>query len=203
MEKALFPFAVPLDREVLEDWKLEIGGEEFIVTNPASAILNYLTRSVSGLRGVKDGPKVQEMASQIFGKSPELAEWCVDGPGQSQMELAAILQTVRRANSLPHSKRTLDVGPLRIKAGSVRTLMDHESFMIPDADSNVRDAVMAWTIAKSRLLGYGESQKWAITLYQKYFESLFDGITHNDAESMFAKADDGEQADAFGGLATA
>lgn len=203
MEKSLFPFAVPLDREVLEDWKLEIGDEEFDVANPASAILNYLTRSVSGLRGVKDGPKVLEMADQVFGKAPELAEWCVDGPGQSQMEMAAILQTVRRANSLPHSKRTLDVGPLKIKAGSVRALMDHEAYMIPDAEPNVQDAIMAWTIAKSRLLGYGESQKWAITLYQKYFESIFQGITHNDSESMFAKEDNGEQADALGGLATA
>jgi hypothetical protein len=201
MEKSLFPFSVPLDLEVLEDWNLEIGGEEFVVSNPASAILNYLTRSVSGLRGVKDGPKVLEMAEQTFGKAPELIEWCLNGPGQSQMELAAILQTVRRANSLPHSKRTLDVGPLRIKAGSVRALMDHEAFMIPDVEPDVRDAIMAWTIAKSRLLGYGESQQWAITLYQKYFEPIFDGITHNDSASMFAKAAD--ERTAPGGLATA
>ncbi|HEX5744453.1 MAG TPA: hypothetical protein VFX84_03340 [Candidatus Saccharimonadales bacterium] len=186
MQKALFPFAVPLEREVLENWSLEVGGEEFQVANPASTILNYLTRSISGIRGVKDGPKVQEMASQIFGKEPELAEWCVDGPGQSQMDLAAILQTLRRSGSLPHSKRTLDVGGvLQIKAGSVRALADHEAFMIPDAEPNVRDAVLAWAVTKSRLLGYGESQEWAITLYQKYFERLFDGITKNNGDSMF------------------
>lgn len=201
MEKALFPFAVPLDGEVLENWTLEIGGQEFMVSNPASTVLNYLTRSISGIRGVKDGGKVREMAAQIFDKAPELIEWCIDGPGQSQMELAAMLQTVRRANSLPYSKRTLDVGPLRIKAGSVRALMDHEAFMIPDAEQDVKDAIMAWSIAKSRLLGYGESQKWAITLYQKYFESIFQGITHNDSQSMFARAESAP--DALGGLATA
>ncbi len=201
MEKALFPFAVPLDKELLENWTLEIGGQEFMVSNPASTILNYITRSISGIRGVKDGPKVREMATHIFGKAPELVDYCLEGPGQSQMVLAAILQTVRRANSLPHSKRTLDVGPLRIKAGSVRALMDHEAFMIPDVEPDVRDAIMAWTIIKSRLLGYGESQQWAITLYQKYFESIFDGITHNDSASMFAKAAD--ERTAPGGLATA
>lgn len=185
MEKALFPFAVPLDKELLENWTLEVGGEEFTVSNPASTVLNYLTRSISGIRGVKDGPKVREMATQIFGKAPDLVDYCLDGPGQSQMELAAILQTIRRANSLPHSKRTLEVGPLAIKAGSVRALADHEAFMIPDADPDVRDAILAWSIVKSRLLGYGESQKWAITLYQKHFERLFDGITKNNSQTMF------------------
>lgn len=62
--------------------------------------------------------------------------------------------------------------------------------MISDAEPNVQDAILGWSIAKSRLLGYGESQKWAITLYQKYFESLLDGITKNDADSMFARADE-------------
>ncbi len=195
LDKSLFPFAVPLDGEVLENWTLEIDGQEFMVSNPASTILNYLTRSISGIRGVKDGDKVREMAVHIFDKAPELVEWCIDGPGQSQMEMAGILQTLRRANSLPYSKRTLDVGPLRIKAGSVRALMNHEAFMIPDVEPDVRDAIMAWSIAKSRLLGYGESQQWIITLYQKRLERLLDGITQNDSKSMFANGD--EMAAAF------
>ncbi len=189
MQKALFPFAVPLEKDVLENWTLEVGGQEFQVANPASTVLNYLTRSISGIRGVKDGPKVQKMAAEIFGKSPELAEWCVDGPGQSQLQLAGILQTLRRANSLPFSKRTLNVGgALEVKAGSVRALADHEAFMIPDADAGTRDAVLALSIAKSRLLGYGESQQWVITAYQKHIERRLDGITKNSADSMFAAA---------------
>lgn len=187
MKKSLFPFAVPLEREVLENWTLEVGDQEFQVSNPASTILNYLTRSISGIRGVKDGPKVQAMAAQIFSKAPELADWCVDGPGQSQMELAGILQTLRRSDSLPKAKRTLDVGGvLKIKAGSVRALADHEAFMIPDVDANVRDAVLALSVAKSRLLGYGESQQWVITLYQKHIERLLDGITKNSPDGAFA-----------------
>jgi hypothetical protein len=56
-DKALFPFAVEIDPEVLEDWSLEIGNDVFPVANPASAILNYLTRSITGLRH-KDLAKV-------------------------------------------------------------------------------------------------------------------------------------------------
>jgi hypothetical protein len=147
MQKYLFPFAVPLEKEVLENWTLEIGDQEFQVANPASTVLNYLTRSISGIRGVKDGPKVQKMAAEIFGKEPELAEWCVDGPGQSQMELAAILQTLRRSSSLPLSKRTLNVGgALEIKAGSVRALADHEAFVIADAPTDVQDAILGFSV---------------------------------------------------------
>jgi len=181
MKKSLFPFAVPVDREVFDTWRLEVGDQAFPITNPATMVLNYLTRSISGLRP-KDADKVDRMARHVFGKEPELAEWTVDGPGQSHMELAGILQTLRRSNSFPRSKRELNVGGLWVKAGSVRELIEDEAFMIPDASPIVQELALLWAVTKARGLGIGESQDWAVKLYRKYFESMFDGITKNGAK---------------------
>lgn len=179
VDKALFPFGVELDREALETWSLEIGAEEFPVANPSSTVLNYLTRSISGLRP-KDADKVDAMAGQVFAKAPELAEWAVDGPGKSQMELASILQTLRRGSSLPLSKRQLEVGGvLKIRAGSVRALNDHPAFMLRHDSADTRDAALAWAVVKARGLGIGESQDWVVTIFRKYFEEMVDGITKN------------------------
>jgi hypothetical protein len=179
MDKALFPFAVEIEPEVLENWELEIGDDVFPVANPASAILNYLTRSISGLRH-KDHDKVQDMAGHIFPKSPELVEWMVDGPGRSHMELAGIFQTFRRANSWPMAKRTLDVGgALEIRAGSVRALREHDAFMLADAEPNVQDAALLLALLKSRGLGIGESNEDIVRIFQKVVEGRIGTITKN------------------------
>lgn len=186
MKKGLFPFEVPIDPEVLETWHLEIGDRVFPVANPASTILNYLTRSISGLRA-KDAAKVQTMARNIFRAAPELVDWTLEGPGQSQMELAGTLHTLRRSSSFPRSKRTLDIGgAIEIKAGSVRALADHEVFMLPDADADTRDAVLGWSVVKSRALGIGESQEDIVRLFRNHFEGRVDGITKNSSEGRIS-----------------
>ncbi|HYF96488.1 MAG TPA: hypothetical protein VD947_00440 [Patescibacteria group bacterium] len=180
IDKSLFPFAVPLDPESLESWELEVNGQIFMIANPAAAILNYLTRSISGLRP-KDYDKVQEMAGLVFGKAPELAEWMVDGPGKSQMELAAITQTLRRSNSWPLARRELNIGGgvIAIKAGSVRALKQNEAFMLSDADSRTQDAALMIAMLKARGLGIPESNETLVKLFQKFIERGIDTITKN------------------------
>lgn len=179
LDKALFPFAVPIDSEIMDSWTLEVDAQEYKVMNPAVAILNYLTRSISGLRP-KDYDKVQDMAKLVFGKSPELADWAVDGPGRSHMEFAGILQTLRRSNTFPRSKRILSVGgALEIRAGSVRSLRDHEAFMMHDADGQVQDAVLLMAVLKARGLGIGESNEDVVRVFQKFVEGRIGSITKN------------------------
>jgi hypothetical protein len=180
MVKALPPlFAVEIDPDTMESWKVEIGGEIYPVVNPASAILNYLTRAIWGLRH-KDFDKVQEMARLVFAKAPEMVDYAIDGPLKSQMELAGILQTLRRANSWPRSKRTLNVGgAIEIRAGSVRFLREHDAFILRDADRNIQDLALLWAITKSRSVGTGESFEKIGEIFQRYFEKPLDFITKN------------------------
>lgn len=180
MYKALFPFAATLPEEALETYSLEVGKDVFPVANPAAAIMNYWTRSISGLRA-KDADKVQQLAGEVFAKAPELVDWIVDGPGQSQMELAAILHTLRFSNS-GQAKRELTLGGapgIRLRAGSVRALAEHESFMLPNHGSNVQDAVLALAAIKSRGLGVPESNPLVVKLYQRHVERHMGAITKN------------------------
>ncbi|MGH7237381.1 MAG: hypothetical protein ACREGF_02500, partial [Candidatus Saccharimonadales bacterium] len=85
LEKSIFPFAANLPPECLETWNLQLGkpGEEFVipVAHPGSALLNYATRSLAGLRG-KDAVKVRKMADNLLAKDPEMKDWLLGGPGQ-------------------------------------------------------------------------------------------------------------------------
>lgn len=182
MQKALFPFAVPLDKANLETWRLEIDDHEFPVAHPAATVLNYLTRSITGLRA-KDAAKVDVMARQVFTAAPELREWSVDGPGRTQMNLAAILHTLRHGGSHSEEKRHLDVGgALWIEAGTTKELRDDEAFMIPEASSATQQAALKWAVIKSRGLGGLEAQEPLVKLFRNHFESMFDGITKNRAK---------------------
>lgn len=180
MVKALAPlFAVDIDPDTVRPWEVEVDGEEYPVVNPATAIVNYLTRSMTGLRP-KDFDKVQEMARQVFGKSPEMVEYVIDGPLKSQMELAGIFQTLRWSNSWPQSKRTLDVGGiLQIKSGSINGLREHEAFLLRDADDDTQLRVLTLAIIKSRVVGTGESFEKIVELYQRFAENPLDFIAKN------------------------
>lgn len=178
MEKALFPFSVPIDKDFMETWKLEAGGEEFAVANPAATLMNYLTRSVSGLRA-KDYNKVQEMAAKMFAKAPELAEWAVSGPGKSHKQLADILHTLRYA-SADSGGYTLIGGEVELRAkGSLRELLDDEAFMLPDASRKVQEGAIAVAAIKSRGLGFGESNEAIVGYFQRFFEERLHAITRN------------------------
>lgn len=178
--KALPPlFEVAVDPDTVKRWEVEIDGEVYPVLNPVSAIVNYLTRSMTGLRP-KDFDKVQEMARHVFAKSPQMVEYAIDGPLKSQIELAGIFQTLRWANSRPRSKRNLDVGgALEIRAGSVRALREHDAFMLRDADRDIQDAALALAIIKARVVGTGESFEKIVEIYQRFAEKPLDFITKN------------------------
>jgi hypothetical protein len=72
--RGLFPFSATIDNEALQTWTLQIGEDlEIPVPAPGATVINYLTRSISGLRG-KDAKKVQKMATAVFEKEPETAQ---------------------------------------------------------------------------------------------------------------------------------
>lgn len=178
--KALTPFAVPVPQEAMESWTALIGGKVFPVMNPAAALASYLTRSISGLRP-KDYAKVQAMAAQVADKWPGAAEWLTDGPGQSQMALASIFQTLRRDNMWNSTaKRVVELpGIARISAGDVRALTEHEAFIFKDADEQTQKRVLKLAIFKARLLGTTESNPFIVTMFQKFAEKKLDTVTKN------------------------
>lgn len=179
MDKALFPFAVPIDPAVMDSWNLEVDGQEFPVVNPATSVLNYLTRSISGLRP-KDHEKVQKIAGLVFRKAPELADWAVDGPGKSHIEFASILQTLRHGAASVRSKPALRVGEvLEIPTQSIRDLYNHEAFLLRDADSRVQRKAISIALLKSRGLGWGESKEGLVRVFQKFVEGRLGTIIKN------------------------
>lgn len=177
VDRVLFPFAAPVSDEALDTWTLEIDGDyEMPVPSPGAVIVNYLTRSISGLRG-KDEAKVQRMAQAIFEKSPEMVDWIVDGPGSSQFELARIFHTLREPKSDP---RTLTVGELLdVEALDYPELTDHQAFLLRDAEERTQRRALALAAAKSRGLHFAESLSFVVTPFQKYVEPRIGFILHN------------------------
>lgn len=178
LEKALFPFAVPIDGDFTETWALEVGDTEFKVANPAATIMNYLTRSVSGLR-TKDHAKVEEMATEVFAKAPELEEWAIDGPGQTHKQLADILHALRYADT-PMGGRISVGGVIPLQApDTIRGLSEIDAFMLPDASRRVQEATITLAAIKSRALGVGESNEKIVRHFQTFFEERLHSITRN------------------------
>ena len=99
--KSLFPFAVPLPDETLETWSLivlpedDAAGEQVIpVPHPGTTLVNYCTRSISGLRP-RDAAKITHVAENVFSVSPDIRSWLIDGPGASQLELGTLIASLR------------------------------------------------------------------------------------------------------------
>lgn len=178
MLKGLTPFEVSLPAETVRSWTLDIDGQYFPIFSPAGAVLNYATRSISGLRP-KDRDKVQAMALQLREKWPESREWINDGPGKSQLELARIFQTLRwwRPGEEP---RTLSVGGLfEVASGSAPALAQDEAFVLKDADWDTQRRALKLALFKSRLLGKWESNESVVRIYQQHFEPHLDKIIKN------------------------
>ncbi|HYH36563.1 MAG TPA: hypothetical protein VD706_03625, partial [Candidatus Saccharimonadales bacterium] len=74
MEKVLFPFAVPIPAESMDSGRLEVDGVWLPIATPPGALMNYVTRSVSGIRA-KDADKLERMASNVFGQVPDYVDW--------------------------------------------------------------------------------------------------------------------------------
>ncbi|HVV66576.1 MAG TPA: hypothetical protein VHB72_00700 [Candidatus Saccharimonadales bacterium] len=176
VDKGLFPFSVPMHPDSLESWHLEIGDEEYPVANPATSILNYLTRSISGLRP-KDAVKIQGVAANIFGKAPELIDWTLDGPGQSQLELGKVLHTLREPAN--HAGILVVGGAIELHPLPIRSLMDHPAFMLHEYDTRTQEHILAISKVKAMALHEAESQEAIVTLFQRYAERMLGTIIKN------------------------
>ncbi|HVX58865.1 MAG TPA: hypothetical protein VG964_04025 [Candidatus Saccharimonadales bacterium] len=174
--KALFPFSVPIHPETLQTWQLFIGDKDkhpMPVPHPGTTILNYLTRSVGGLRP-KDEGKVHEMATHIARKSPETRDWIMDGPGRSQIHLARIINKMGRKGKKIET-RVAEVDDYR------GNLAKDPAFMIGEASLATKQAVLLFSRRKARLVHIGESMESLVTLWQRHdMEDRVESIVYNE-----------------------
>ena len=163
--------------EALETWWLQIGNRaaRFPVPPPGATILNYLTRSSSGLRP-KDAKKVHNMAANLQDKAPDIIEWIVDGPGASQLELARVLHTLREGR---HTNRPIHVGNVfdveQLKLGSLAT---HPSFML-DVNLSTRQGLVEAEHAKSAAMFALEKRPRVVTAWHQHVEPYIGRIVKN------------------------
>lgn len=177
-KKALFPFAVDLPVEALETWRLQIGDDQltFPIPNPAATALNYLTRSVSGLRP-KDAQKVDALTRNIADKAPALIDWMTDGPGASQLDLARILLTLRQGRT--DGKELRVGGLLTIKPYKLRELGRHQAFMFAGQTHLLRGFVEI-KHGISHGLHTVEANQRIVSLFQKYIEPNIQSLVKNE-----------------------
>jgi hypothetical protein len=178
MDKVVFPFSVPMDAGSMESYSLEVKGAVFPIASPPGALMNYSTRSISGLRA-KDAEKVQRMAANIFNQVPDYADWIRTGPGATQLELATVLHSLQGPSSPAEATSIVLGGAVEIDPMPIRALMRHEAFMLRDRDVSTQENVLAWARIKSATLRKAESYDEVVRLYQKWAERLFDGISKN------------------------
>jgi len=162
--RSIFPFGVPIDAESLESWTLSVGDMRVDVPNPAMQVINYASRSVSGVRP-KDEKKVKETAASILTKAPELRDWAMEGPGASQLDLCLLLR------SLTPKKEHPDYFRANRRVQTLSELADSEYFMLPDLEVNARRRLVATVAFKANILSFFESNKTLVSLFQKYIES--------------------------------
>jgi hypothetical protein len=177
LQRILVPFAVSMAHAALETWTLEIGNDLKIpVPSPGATVVNYLTRSISGLRA-KDAEKVQIMSEAIFTKAPETVDWIIDGPGSSQFEMARILHTLRESQQ--HPRRLVVGGRLMIDPLLDTRFEEHPAFMFSNLDLEAQRKIIRLAKIKSRGLHSAESYRIMVTLFQRYIEPAINSITHN------------------------
>jgi hypothetical protein len=175
--RILLPFSAPIEAAALETWTLQVGDSlEIPVPHPGATIINYLTRSISGLR-TKDKDKVQKMATAVFGRAPEIVDWIVDGPGEKQFELAQIFHTLRESKRHPRDLRI--GGQLTVSPLPLAELSEHRAFMFPDADPRTIRNLLSIARRKSRLLHLAESNPRVVTTFQRMVEPAIGSLVHN------------------------
>jgi len=177
--KAIYPFRgrVPEDFMTTSVLVTEGVDGDIPTSHPGATILNYLTRSISGLRP-KDEVKVQDIADNLLGRYPELKEWIIDGPGKGTFEFARILLTLRESKRNPS---VLEVGRhLHVEPYNYDDLVDLDTFIAPNLSPAGQKAVVAVAHAKSRVLHVAESQQKIVTWFQTHMEQRIPGTVHND-----------------------
>ena len=176
--KALYPFQAALTLECLETFQLSVGGGEAAPTaHPGATILNYLTRSISGVRA-KDLDKVRAMTENVLTRYPAVREWLLDGPGRHQFELARLLHSVGRHRRQPGG---LELGGrIRLSPYTPTELRRHPGFMAADRGAGTQRAVIALSRLKATALTGFESNPTVVTLWQRHVETRVRRIIHND-----------------------
>lgn len=178
MDKVVFPFGVPMDPESMQSYHLQVGDLVVPIASPPAALMNYSTRSISGLRP-KDERKVQQMATNIFAKVPDYTDWIETGPGASQVKLAQALHSLRGPSSFEKAQALILGGAVKIDPVPIRALMRHETFLLRDRNAGTQQKALAWARIKSAGLGKAESYDEVVRLYQKWAERLFGSISKN------------------------
>lgn len=175
--KAVYPFAVRFDLATLITWQMEYQGHSIPVPHPGTVVMNYLTRSISGLRA-KDASKVGAIADNVIRQSPEIKDWIVDGPGRSLLHFARLLHTLREPKRSPEP---LEVGEhLTIEpVGQDEVLLAAQTMTDGLSESEIRLLVAASRM-KARLLHKGESLESVVALFQKHVERRINGIVKNN-----------------------
>jgi hypothetical protein len=176
--KALFPFQVPITNEILEGFHLVLDGRHPVPTShPGATILNYLTRSISGLRS-KDAAKVEAMTENVLTRYPEISDWIHDGPGRDLLDLARILHTLSEPRRRARTRRLgtqLELTPYPLAA-----LGDHPGFMASRRNWPTQRLIVDACHVKSRVLGSFESNTAIVGFWRKHIEDRVDGIIHNE-----------------------
>lgn len=176
--KALYPFQVPIGAESLETFQLVLGDRLPTPTShPGATILNYLTRSISGLRA-KDVAKVEAMTEQVLTRHPEIGSWIRDGPGRDLLDLARILHTLREPRG---RARTLRLGSqLEITPYRLSELREHPGFMATGRSAAAARLIIEVAHLKSRALGTFEGSTAIVGFWRKHVENRINRIIHNE-----------------------
>ena len=176
--KALYPFRVPITGETLETFHLLVPGRDPVPTpHPGATILNYLTRSISGVRA-KDRAKVVAMADNVLTRYPDIREWIHDGPGRTTFELARILHSLRQPSGRAQTVRLgrwLELAPY-----DPVVLLDHPGFMAADLGRGAQRSILAAARLKSRVVARFEANPRVVTFWQRHVEERVHAIVHNE-----------------------
>jgi hypothetical protein len=176
--KALFPFKAPIGADTLHTFHLVTPGRVTVPTaHPGATILNYLTRSISGVRA-KDVEKVRRICQHVLSRYPDLREWIHDGPGRDSLDLARVLHTLREPAG---AGRVLRLGDhLEIVPYGAAELAEHEGFMASHLSGPARLAIVRAAHVKARLVSWFEARPGFVTFWQEHLEDRAERILRND-----------------------
>jgi hypothetical protein len=173
--KSLFPFSATIDPESMETWTLAVGNDLRIpVPHPGTTLLNYMTRSVSGVRP-RDKEKLAAAAINTFNHSPEIHDWLVNGPGKSQFELAKVLASL----NTPAEKKIPLIDGIDISTYSHRQIAEHETFMVPELTPSERQLAIGIASIKAYAVTRLESSPQMISLFHHFLERHASIFTKN------------------------
>jgi hypothetical protein len=176
--KSLYPFQVPISTDTFETFQLSIGGGVATPTaHPGATILNYLTRSISGIRA-KDFDKVEAMTGNVLTRYPGVRQWILDGPGRDSFDLARVLHTLGQSRRHPRVLSLggqLDIVPYRL--GELRR---HPGFMAADLAAGVQRTIVEVSHLKGLALARFESSPTIVTFWQKHIEERVRAVIHNE-----------------------